>query len=162
MRVVTHIYIFHILQGAVCLYALLRGGRPERWTAIMLFFASVATWFIPFDPSTSFRSIETFELVIDLSLMGGLMTVALLANRFWPLWLAALHLLAIGIHGVRGFDADLVPWMYAAAGGKLAYPMILVLALGVMRHQRRLAIHGQDPDWSLPWRANWRRVRNDV
>ena len=35
------------------------------------------------------------------------------------LWLAALHLLAVGIHGVKGFDTALMPWMYAQAGGKL-------------------------------------------
>ncbi len=146
-----HIYVFHILQGIVCLYALACGGRPERVTAIMLFLASIATWLLPFDPSTSFQSVESFELMIDLALMGGLITVALLANRFWPLWLAALHVLAIGIHGVRGFDAALMPWMYAAAGGKLAYPMIALLAMGVMRHRQRLARYGQDPDWILPW-----------
>ncbi|MBZ6380673.1 MAG: hypothetical protein MIK27_10910 [Sphingomonas sanguinis] len=120
-------------------------------TAIMLFLASIATWLLPFDPSTSFQSVESFELMIDLALMGGLITVALLANRFWPLWLAALHVLAIGIHGVRGFDAALMPWMYAAAGGKLAYPMIALLAMGVTRHRQRLARYGQDPDWILPW-----------
>ncbi len=148
-----HIYIFHILQGLVCLYALTFGGRPERVTAIMLFLASIATWLLPFNPLTSFQRVESFELAIDLTLMGGLITVALLANRFWPLWLAALHLLAIGIHGVRGFDAGLMPWMYAAAGGKLAYPMIALLAAGVLRHRQRLARYGKDVDWILPWRG---------
>ncbi|WP_440978199.1 hypothetical protein ACQHGV_10825 [Sphingomonas pseudosanguinis] len=149
----THVYVFLALQTLVCLYAMICGGRPERWTAIMLFFASVATLLLPFDPSTSFRTVEKLELLIDLSLMAGLVTVALLANRFWPLWLAALHLLAIGIHGVRGFDTALVPWMYAAAGGKLAYPMIGLLAAGVLRHRMRVARYGHDPDWSLPWRG---------
>jgi len=155
---VIHVYVFNILQGAVCLYALLRGGRPERWTAIMLLVASWATWLVPFDPATSFRSIDTMGLAIDLVLMGGLTVMAAVANRFWPLWLAAVHLLAIGVHGVRGFDPGLMPWMYAVAAGKLAYPMILLLALGVMRHQRRLALYGRDPDWSLPWREQ----RDDV
>ncbi|MDQ1229984.1 hypothetical protein [Sphingomonas sp. SORGH_AS_0879] len=153
-----HVYIFNTLQAVVCLYALLRGGRPERWTAIMLFVASVATYLVPFDPATSFRSVDMAGLVIDLALMAGLVVVAAVANRFWPLWLAALHLLAIGVHGVRGLDPGLMPWMYAVAAGKLAYPMILVLALGVMRHQRRLALYGHDPDWSL----SWREPRDDV
>jgi hypothetical protein len=152
----THIYIFNLLQGLVCLYALALGGWPERSIAIILLDASVATVMLPFDPATSFRSVEKLELVIDVALMGGLITVALLANRFWPLWLAALHLLAIGIHGVRGFDTALVPWMYAAAGGKLAYPMIALLAAGVLRHRMRMARYGHDPDWTLPWRG----VRN--
>jgi hypothetical protein len=150
---VTHIYIFNFLQALVCLYALTLGGWPERATAVILLCASVATIVLPFDPSTSFRSVETLELVIDVALMGGLMAVALLANRFWPLWLAALHLLAVGIHGVKGFDTALMPWMYAQAGGKLAYPMLVLLAAGVLRHRIRLARYGTDPDWSLPWRG---------
>ncbi len=148
----THIYVFNILQALVCLYALTLGGWPERATAVILLCASVATIVLPFDPSTSFRSVETLELVIDVTLMGGLMAVALLANRFWPLWLAALHLLAVGIHGVKGFDPALMPWMYAQAGGKLAYPMLVLLAAGVLRHRLRLARYGSDPDWSPPWR----------
>lgn len=148
----THIYVFNILQALVCLCALTLGGWPERATAVILLCASVATIVLPFDPSTSFRSVETLELVIDVTLMGGLMAVALLANRFWPLWLAALHLLAVGIHGVKGFDPALMPWMYAQAGGKLAYPMLVLLAAGVLRHRLRLARYGSDPDWSLPWR----------
>ncbi|HIV76324.1 MAG TPA: hypothetical protein H9899_02245 [Candidatus Sphingomonas excrementigallinarum] len=148
----THVYIFNLIQALVCLYALTMGGWPERATAVILLFASVATIVLRFDPSTSFHSVETLELVIDLTLMFGLMAIALLANRFWPLWLAALHLLAVGIHGVKGLDPMLVPWMYAAAGGKLAYPMLLLLAAGVMRHRWRLARYGSDPDWTLPWR----------
>ncbi|WP_230481357.1 hypothetical protein [Sphingomonas sp. Leaf21] len=151
VRVVIHILVFNIVQGAVCLYALLLGGRPERWIAVMLLAASLATWLVPFDPSTSFRSVDMLTLGIDLTLMIGLIVVAMRANRFWPVWLAALHLLALGIHGVRGLDSDLMPWMYAAAAGKLAYPMILILALGVMRHRRRLALYGRDPDWARSW-----------
>lgn len=148
----THIYVFNLLQALVCLYALTLGGWPERATAVILLFASVATIILPFDPMTSFRRVETLELIIDLALMIGLMAIALLANRFWPLWLASLHLLAVAIHGVKGFDSGLVPWMYAAAGGKLAYPMLFLLAMGVLRHRIRLARYGTDPDWSLPWR----------
>lgn len=147
----THIYVFNLIQGLVCLYALTMGGWPERATAVILLCASVATIALPFDPTTSFRTVETMELVVDLTLMAGLMVIALLANRFWPLWLAAFHLLAVAVHGVKGFDAALVPWMYAAAGGKLAYPMIALLAMGVLRHRWRLARYGQDPDWVLPW-----------
>jgi hypothetical protein len=149
----THIYVFNLVQGLICLCALWLGGWPERWTAIFLLGASVATILLPFDPSRSFRTVETLELLIDVSLMAGLISVALLANRFWPLWLTALHLLAIGIHGVKGFDTALVPWMYAAAGGKIAYPMIALLAIGVLRHRLRLARYGRDPDWTLPWRG---------
>ncbi|WP_343529042.1 hypothetical protein [Sphingomonas sp.] len=148
----THIYVFNMFQALVCLYALAKGGWPERWAAILLASASVATIVLAFEPVTHFRTIDMRELAIDVFLMSGLFVVAILANRFWPLWLAALHLLGIGIHGVRGSDPALVPWMYAVAEGKIAYPMIGLLAVGVLRHRLRLARYGRDPDWSFSWR----------
>ncbi|WP_374295419.1 hypothetical protein [Sphingomonas sp.] len=145
-----HIYVFHAFQTLVCIYALVAGGKPERAVAVMLLVASFATLALPFDAG-SFHALEVVGLIIDLGLMGGLVAVALVANRFWPLWLAAIHLLAIGIHGVKALDAGLMPWMYAGAGGKLAYPMLIILAAGVMRHRTRIVRQGSDPDWS--WRV---------
>jgi len=149
---VTHIYVFNIVQGLICLYALTMGGWPERCGAILLLAATGATLMLAFEPSTHFRTTDMREVAIDIVLMGGLITIAMLANRFWPLWLAALHLLGIGIHGVRGLDANLMPWMYGMAEGKIAYPMLGILGIGVLRHQIRVARHGRDPDWAFSWR----------
>lgn len=39
--------------------------------------------------------------------------------------------------------------MYGGASGKIAYPMIVLLVAGVVRHRRRLGDWGRDPDWSI-------------
>ena len=86
---------------------------------------------------------------IDLVTLVALAAIAARADRFWPLYVSALQLLTLGIHGVKAYQPALVHWMYGGASGKIAYPMLALLAVGVLRHRRRLTQHGSDPDWSL-------------
>ena len=50
--------------------------------------------------------------------------------------------------GVKAIQPALVPWMYAGASGKIAYPMLVLLAVGAVRHRKRVLRFGSDPDWS--------------
>lgn len=147
-----HIYVFYAVQALICLFAFVSGGRPERLAALLLLLAALGNAALPNHPGVSFHMVEGPAALIDLVLMASLVALSVRANRFWPLWLAALQLLAIAIHGVKAFEPVLVPWMYAGAAGKIAYPMMAVLMMGVWRHRRRIAEFGADPDWSpLTW-----------
>ena len=88
-------------------------------------------------------------LAIDIVTLLALVAIALTANRYWPLYVAALQLLTIAIHGVKAYDAQLPQWMYISANGKLAYPTLILLVAGVVRHRKRLGEWGRDPDWSF-------------
>ena len=144
-----HIVVFSSILAATCGYALWRGGAPERLTALMMLAAFAATFWVPFRPGVSFHHLNTAILGIDLVLFALLVCIALCANRFWPLWVAAVQLMAIGIHLVKAHDPTLVSWLYNSASGKIAYPMVIMLAIGVVRHRERMAAHGSDPDWSI-------------
>lgn len=135
------IAVFELLQVLVSGYALRWGGAPERIVGGLLLAAAWTSLLLPYDPKSVFRNLETGQLIVDLSLLAGLLAVALRANRFWPLWAAAIQLLAIGVHGVRSYDEGIVPIVYARLTGELAYPMCLVLAAGTWRYRRRLS-HG--------------------
>lgn len=142
-----HIVVFSSILAATCGYALWRGGAPERLTALMMLIAFLATFLVPFRPGVSFHHLNGAILAIDLALFALLVGIALFANRFWPLWVAAVQLMAIGIHLVKAYDPTLVSWLYNSASGKIAYPMVIMLAIGVARHSERLATFGSDPDW---------------
>lgn len=144
----AHIYIFYAVQIAACLYALRVGGSPEKAVAILLLVAAVSTTLNDQLRSPSFGGVDSFRVGIDAVLFVGLVGVAALANRFWPLYISALHLIEITVHGVRAYQPELVPWIYSVAVGKIAYPMLLVLIIGTARHRRREADYGTDPDWS--------------
>lgn len=146
----VRIIVFEILLLAVALYAVRRGGAPERLVAIMLLVAAWTTLLLPFNPQTGFRHLETSRLAVDGALLFGLIAVALRANRFWPLWLAAFQLVAVGVHGVRAYDAGVLPIVYARLTGQIAYPMCLVLAIGTWRYRQRYLRRAQGGvrDWS--------------
>lgn len=151
----THIVVFYVVQLAACWFALRSGGLPERLTSAALLAAAVggsaATIWSPY----RFQTVDPTLLALDLALLLVLMGVAAAANRFWPIWLSALHLITVTVHGVKAFQPDLVPWMYAAALGKMAYPMMALLAIGTERHRRRRSLYGSDPDWSpLPGKSS--------
>ncbi len=145
----THVILFNAILAAVCGYAFWAGGAPERWTASIFAAAAAATFVAPFyNALRPYAQVEPMLLSVDVLMLFGLVAIALRADRFWPLYVSALHLIAIAIHGVKAFQPSLVPWMYAGASGKIAYPMLILLAVGAWRHRHRLAEFGSDRDWS--------------
>ena len=150
----THIVIFNVVFLWVVAHAVLHGGAPERWTAAFMVAASVATLVRPYDPLVTFQALDLPLFAIDAALLAGFIWVALRAERYWPMWIAALQLTAIAVHIIRAIDLQLVPLVYEWAVGKIAYPMILLLVIGTARHRSRLQRFGSDPDWSRHERRN--------
>ena len=144
----THVIFFNIVLFGACAYALAAGGAPERWTAAVFLVGAAMTFALPFQPNVSYHSVHLMILAVDCGVLLGLVGIALRADRFWPLYVSALHLVTIAIHGVKALQPDLVPWMYAGASAKIAYPMLVLLAIGALRHRHLLARFGSDRDWS--------------
>jgi hypothetical protein len=148
----VRIILFYAVQAAACWYALRRGGAPERWTALFMMLAALASSALPAHPGERFRGVEWGQLGVDAVLTLVLFGLALRANRFWLLWAAALQILALAVHGVRAYDADILPIVYNRSIGKVAYPLILLLLVGTYRYQARAASGRRERDWSpLRW-----------
>jgi len=77
-------------------------------------------------------------LLVDLAVLAGFITVALRSKRFWPLWVAGLQLTTSLGHILKGMDQDLLPQAYGAALQFWSYPILVILAVGTFRTQRRL------------------------
>jgi hypothetical protein len=143
-----HILLFNAVLVIACGYALIVGGAPERLTAATFLLGAAATFAVPFQPRQSFYAVHGVILAIDVVMLAVLVAIALRADRYWPLYVSSLHLITIAIHGVKAYEPTLVPWMYAAASAKIAYPMLLLLLIGAVRHRDRRVRFGSDPDWS--------------
>ena len=88
---------------------------------------------------------------VDTALLLALIALAVRANRFWPMWVAALQLLSLGIHTTVAIYPTILPSVYNRTAGAIAYPMIVLLIIGTARHYRRRA-HTDEQDWSpLIW-----------
>lgn len=142
----TNILIFNVTLLAACGFALFRGAAPERLAALLMILAAVAS----FVAGSSFRftRVESSVFLIDTILMVGLVAVALRANRFWPIWLASLQIVAFAFHGVRAYVHDLPGWSYQRAVSLIAYPMLLILLVGAQRHHARSKCGAPEPSWT--------------
>ncbi len=138
------IWIFVGFQLCGCLYAVWRGGSPERLVAGMMSAAVVLTAAAGYFLSEKFRTVSASILMVDLALLGGLLLLAVRANRFWPMWVAAFQLVSIFVHLARGIDPTLLPEVYNRVLGKFAYPMVVLLIAGTRRHAQR---DPHEKDW---------------
>lgn len=144
-----NVIIFNVALLLACGFVLFRGAAPERAVALLLLAAAFAG-FVTSSIGREYSSVETSVLLVDALLLIGLVAVALLANRFWPIWLTSLHVIAVAVHGVRAYLPDLPDWTYSRAVSLIAYPMLLILLIGAQRHHQRVKRRGGEPSWSVP------------
>jgi hypothetical protein len=141
-------YYFLTLLVACTLYALWAGGAPERIGASVYALSVAATFLIvPAPDHPPWLNLEVGAFVIDAATFIAFIAIALRANRYWPLWVAAF----LGI-GVLGHVAKLmVPdtfWRaYAVVLTIWSYPILALMVIGALRHRQRLARAGADRSW---------------
>jgi hypothetical protein len=143
--------VFNALLLVCCGYAFLRGGAPERIGAGIYLFGTALTVAAAWESSNRFGSLEVGILVVDIAALAAFVVLALRANRFWPLWVAALQLLATAGHLAKLLEPNMIRWAYAFLLGAGSYPTLLLFALGTFRHQQRLKKFGVDRSWSSSW-----------
>lgn len=124
---------YDVTLVAVCLYATVRGGRPERWGAAINFTGSAlssATRLLGF---ASWAPAEIIVLAIDLGVAMGFYHLAMTTTRFWPVWAAGFALANLFASIAGTFLPDSTLLAYASGQGLYAYFALFVLALGTAR-----------------------------
>jgi len=130
----------------VCGFALWRGGQPERLVAAMFLIAFPLGSFI----NAKFRSqgVQLGSLGIDLTMLILLLVIAFRANRYWPMGIAAMQLLQVMGHLLKLADPRMLPLLYWISSVVWAYPMLILLLLGAVRHRNRVKRLGPESSWS--------------
>jgi len=146
---VLTVFIFQLLHTLCCAYALIWGGKPERLAGAMLFTAAMATVLVEISSHYfNYRDVELATLLIDAALLAGLVSLALKANRYWPIWISALHASTVTTHLVKFMNPVLLPTVYHIAAAVMAIPMAMLLVVAAYRHQQRMKLSGTDSPWS--------------
>lgn len=143
------VLFFYALLTLCFAYAWFRGGAPERAAATIIAIGSILTTLSYTPYATRFQSVETGPFVIDIVVWFAFVALALKAERFWPIWVAALQGVAVAVHAIRLIDPTIIPWAYAFLMAIWVYPMLALLVFGIRQHQRRLKLSGADPSWSI-------------
>jgi hypothetical protein len=133
-------YYFIGLLVAVCLYALMAGGRPERVGALSYTLSCIATeisYALSLRPA--WDSLEIGVFVIDTLIFGLFVILALRADRFWPIWVSALLGLGVLGHLARMAEPGMIRWTYAVSISIWSYPILASIAIGTFNYNRKKA-----------------------
>ena len=122
---------------ALTAYSWRRGGREERWGAILLLGGSLLTMLAGSPAGLRFVDVETWILIVDIAVLLGFLALALLSDRYWPLWTAALQLIGTLGHLAKLADLDMPRNGYSFLQAFWSYPMMLTIAIGIWRYHRR-------------------------
>ena len=140
MNSILLVILFWLLLIVSCGYALWRGRKYERLAAIVFIAATLASILGESPAQGRYIRIETTDLVVDTAVLLAVVAIALVSDRFWPLWAAGLQLVDSMSHVLRAIDTDLVPKVYGAAERFWSYPILVILLVGAWRqHRRRIA-----------------------
>ena len=134
--------LFNLLLFGSCGYALWKGTRDARIIALTCLVAAFASY--PF--MTHYAGVEITIMLVDLIVLALFVYVALVSDRFWPLWIAGLHVTTVVGHALKLMSGDLIPIAYAVALRMWAYPELIILAIAVWRGEQRRRLAGSD--WS--------------
>lgn len=140
--------LYYVLLALCWIYALVRGGLPEQIGAAIIVIGSQLSVAALSANAARFRSVETGLLVVDVATLISMVFLALRADRYWPLWVAALQVLGTAGHALKFADPEVIRRAYAFILAFWSYPMLALLVSGTWRHQQRLARFGSDQSWS--------------
>lgn len=142
-----HVLIYLSVLILCSLYASVRGGTPERLGVAILIGAIIASHFAPASGVHRFQQLETGLLTVDAVMFACVVALALRAQRYWPMWMAAILLDTLVTHLLM-LSPPLMPWSYSVMIAAWSYPHPLLLAVAAWRHRNRVVRYGSDPAWS--------------
>jgi hypothetical protein len=130
--------LYYTLLGLCSIYAIRRGGEPERFGAAILLVASLLTLVAIGDRADRYRSVETGVLLIDIAAFTAFTILALRADRFWTIWVTALAGQGVLSHVGRWYlGPDMGRGAYVITMVIWSYFIVAVIAVGTWNHHRR-------------------------
>ena len=142
LQIPTALAIFALL------YALIRGGAPERIAAGIVVAALLLTVATTLTASRLPNDLDGSLLALDFAMFLLTLLLALRANRIWPIWAAAISALGVALHLITVMNPMVVPAAYGAISAVGTYPILLLLIVGTRNHRRRLKQYGVNPAWT--------------
>lgn len=133
------------------LFAMWRwGGGPERGLAIVFGSTIVVPSLVFQTLSDGIDDLGAFSLffgLADTAALGGLILVALNANRTYPMLIAAFQVVAFGSHLVKGTVDQVSPEAHLVLAAAPGFCQVALLFAGLVQHRIRLSRFGPYRDW---------------
>jgi len=143
----TIVILFIALWFGVCGYALWRGGTPERLVALTFLVLGPLSGVVH-SRGRPWHDVDVGVFLLDFVMLLLLVALALKANRYWPIGMAAMQVFQVLGHLIKLADPRMLPLLYWISAAVWAYPMLILLLLGTVRHRNRVKRLGPEPSWS--------------
>lgn len=132
--------LFWILTLLACGYAAAFGERDGKWAALLIVAVSLLT--IPAARlGHVWGSFEPGVFLVDTGLLLALYILVLRSRRWWPIWMAGFHLLAVTSHLGAWLSSSFLPDIYFAAASFSAIPVPVFMVVGIALDRRENAGH---------------------
>jgi hypothetical protein len=148
MPAMVSVTLVFVLVAAAC--AFWRGGPPERIASVVIaaLFLIDISYHLLFGPS-GFEKVDPVHLVLDGAELLAITSLALRANRMWPLWAAAAGVICYSGHIAAFIEPGGMKRAYWAMTQIPPYIQLLALLLGVAAHTRRVRRLGRYRSWRM-------------
>lgn len=142
-----HTEIFTALFLAATIYAVLRGGAPERLGLLVFWLGSLTSIALVSPLGKRWAHVEYGLLASDLAMLCAFAALTYKARRHWPLWMTSMQAIEVLCHVPILLAPDVNRPAYMSLQALWAYPMVVLLIIGVRRHRLRLKRSGSDGSW---------------
>ena len=107
MNPILRVMLFWVLLLLSCGYALWRGRKYERIAALVFVTATILSILGHSPLRGRYVELEASDLIIDTGVLVAVIAIAVVSDRFWPLWVAGLQLVDSASHLMKAIHADL-------------------------------------------------------
>ena len=118
----------------VCGFAMWRGGPPERLAGLFLLVANVLTFILP---DRRWNDVQFNVMWLDIVAFLLFIALALLADRWWTLWLAGLQGLCVMLHLAFWAQMKITSLVYSTGLNIIGYAVFATLLTGTISYVRR-------------------------
>lgn len=129
--------IFHGVLLLCTVYATFNGGRTGiAGSAIFVATSALTAAATRIYPDWAGASLGLFA--IDCLCLLALIVLALVSDRYWPIWASGFQMVAVATHFAMISIPDILPTSFQALLSIWAIPMILVMVMGTQRDRQML------------------------
>jgi hypothetical protein len=110
-------------------YASVNGGRTGKiGSAIFILATILSAAAVQMNPNWAGTSLGLFA--VDAGCLLALLILALMSNRFWPIWALGFQIVAVATHLATLSIPDVVPKSFQALLSFWAIPILWVMVVG--------------------------------
>lgn len=136
-RMLLYVGLFWIFLCMLVPAAFRWGGWPERVAAMLYLGAALLSVLLRPALGVKFHVLDWSLVAIDVSLLAGLLAIALWADRWWPIAATALQAVATLAHVAKTINPGIYALGYQLMEESSAYPTLIILALAIFRARQR-------------------------